>query len=98
MNDGKIERELEQQISFVIWSFKNLFKCIEVSQAVLLLTIEKAESKAKKRKNEKKKDNLATSALKYPVCQKKKKMPKQKKPNQNKQQHTNKTKLVLLNY
>lgn len=45
MNDGKIERELEQQISFVIW----LFKGIEVSQAVLLLTIEKAESKAKKK-------------------------------------------------
>lgn len=70
MNDGKIERELEQQISFVIWSFKNLFKCIEVSQAVLLLTIKK-RLKAKKRKN--KKDNLATSALKYPVCQKKEK-------------------------
>lgn len=49
MNDGKIERELEQQISFVIGSFKNLFKCIEVSQAVLLLTIKKAESKEKKK-------------------------------------------------
>lgn len=53
MNDGKIERELEQQISFVIWSFKNLIKCIEVSQAVLLLTMEKAESKEKKKEKQK---------------------------------------------